>query len=120
MVGSRWKGRLLIIFIIAFASLADFVAPLVLGKGFLGIVKVFLILGIAFLLSASFRWVRLVLTAFLLLSFSLRVWQKLSEQLSWNDLYPIFFAPSLFPFYASLFFIGVLVWLFFKRYDWRR
>ena len=55
---SLFRSRLLIAFILFFASVADLVVLITIGRGFLSIINVFLFWGALFVLQETFKWFR--------------------------------------------------------------
>lgn len=113
-----WKNRLLVAFLLTFASLAD-MARLAVGDGFLGIIRIFLILGVAFIIQDTFRWARIVLiiitSTYYMLWFTRAIIDN-KTRLE-HEVIDTIFVPAATPLYVSLFLIGILSYLFLRNYD---
>jgi hypothetical protein len=114
------NNRLIIIFILAFASIADVVVVLTLGEGFLYMINVFLVLFFVFALQDAFKWFRIIVIIYL----AARVVLWLVPLVAGFDLlYARQFIenqilhPALMPLYFSMLLIAVFSYRFVRSYD---
>jgi len=117
---SVYWNRILIVVILTFASVADLAAPLITGDGFLAIIKIFMMLGIAFALQSAFKWIRILLLVVgggaLVLNLAVFVLRIDSQWWYSFFVYKIAVSAAL-PLYVSLLIISLLGYLFLRHYD---
>src|SRR5690606_21113887 len=114
-----FMNKVLVIFIITFVSIVDILALIITKTHFFGIYKVFLILGVLFILQDYFRWFKIIFGAVIAISslISLFIWVVNI------DAYNVFelilnkvFVPAAIPLYFSISFILILWCIFLNNF----
>lgn len=117
------ETRLIIIFILCFATVTDVVSSLVAKTELMGSFRWFLVLGTAFILQHQFKTVRVVLMStlgFFVVVKLIALLVAIDAETFADFLNHVFLLPSVMPLYVMITFITILMAIFYKTYNvWR-
>ncbi len=117
----HFRDKILILLLLTFSCAIDsIVLPIIQDQSSLGIINIFLVLGVLFILQHRFKWFRR--TFFYLIVFSF-IYKTITTIVNFNEsevkyfLDKPLFVPSVIPLYISFSLIGMFVYYFLRNYD---